>query len=442
MPDPQQIVAQLGLSAEEEYQLHLERGRRALNTDNLIEAKSEIDKCLAARPGDSGALNLRALLLFKLEEYDDAIRIFKELVERFPQEAVLVNSLGLGYLKKTDYETAAMYFERACKIDHNYAKAHNYLGFCYQHLGRYREAREEFLLGGSRSMAARMEELLAEAEQAGAARAAEASAQQAQEDLERMIKEPEPEKPSFASIEAAARPAPAASAPALAGQPSARLAPVVRNLTDTAVAYQLHYESDAPCAISEGGVLRMRGQTFSRLRHTLSAFGSLEFRPRLKRYKGKDLKSYFGSDDDPIHELVGEGVVYIRPPGRLVSLPLEDEIVYVLEDRVYAFAGDLRWENGRLPGENGGDLLLVQFKGAGNVVLHADAPLRVLALPGDLPARFPAASLVGWFGEIVPRLTTAAFPGLAEGSSVVEFQGRGHVLFEMPAGATPPPDEE
>ncbi len=113
MSEQQRIVTQLDLSAEEEYQLHLERGRRALNNGNLVEAKSEIDRCLSGRPTDSGALNLRALLLFKLEEYDDAIRIFVDMVERFPEEAVLRSSLGLAYLKKNDFSTGAIQFEKA-----------------------------------------------------------------------------------------------------------------------------------------------------------------------------------------------------------------------------------------------------------------------------------------------------------------------------------------
>jgi tetratricopeptide (TPR) repeat protein len=424
MADPVQIVSQLNLSAEEEYQLHLERGRRALNAGNLIEAKSETDRCLASRPSDSGALNLRALLLFKLEEYDDAVKIFEQLVERFPDEAVLRNSLGLGYLKKNDYVTAAKHFERACLLDKNYSKARNYLGFCYQNLGRFKDARDEFLLGGSRSMAARMEELILQAEEAAARELNDVAQAAVQDDLDRMINEPEPERISFDLDEPAQK--------ETVEKPAS--VPVLRNLSDITHHLRLTFSSDAPCTISADGILRVRGQSFARLRDAFCHIGSLEFRPRQKRYKGKDLKTSFGSDADPIHELVGEGLLFARPSGILSSLPLEDEVVYLQEDRVWAFAGDLRWENGRLPGEGAGDLLLVQFKGSGNVVLRLERPLRLLSLNGDLPAYLPADSVVGWFGEVVPRLTAISFPGTGPKTTVVEMKGSGQILFEMPEG--------
>jgi hypothetical protein len=427
MPDPQRILTQLDLSAEEEYQLHLERGRRALNQGNLVEAKTEIDRCLSTRPTDSGALNLRALLLFKLEEYEDSARIFRDLTERFPDEPVLRTSLGLAYLKKNDFELGAAEFERAIKLDHDYAKAHNYLGICYQNLHRYKEARDEFLLGGSRSMAAKMEELLARAEAAKreAAEPPKPTIEEVQHSVDTVMREPEPVKQTFSPLLAATF---VDEAPVR----QAAVSPVQRNLNDLATRADLKFGSDAPCAVSAEGVLRVRGQGFSRLRDTVMYRGQLEFRPRFKRYKGKDLKTPFGSDADPIHELVGQGVLYLKPDGLLTLVPLEDEIVYLQEDRVWAFAGDLRWENGRLPGENGADLLLVQFKGSGHIALRLKHTLRALPLSSDMPALLPADCVVGWYGEVVPRLIAMDYPGTHTPVSVVEIKGDGHVLFEMP----------
>jgi thioredoxin-like negative regulator of GroEL len=433
MTDPQQIVSQLHLSAEEEFQLHLERGRKSLNAGNLIEAKAEIDRCLRARPNDSSALNLRALLLFKLEEYDDAIAIFEELVLRFPDEAVLRNSLGLAYLKKNDFQGAVPHFERAVEIDRTYNKARNYLGFCYQNLERYEEARDEFLLAGARSMAAKMEELLAAQKPEEIIEDAEPVEANMQEAIDRMINEPEPEpeRPDFASLERPEPPAPReevrpAKSPVLA-----------RSMEELGAGLRMRFRSDAPCALSDDGVLRVRGQTFCRLAHSVCAVGSLEFRPRFKRYKGKDLKTHFGSESDPIHELVGEGILYVKPPGSLSILPLDDEVLYLAEDRLWAFAGDLRWENGRLPGEEGGDMLLVQLKGSGHAALHLHGPLTLLTLTPDLPTYLPADSVVGWFGEAVPRLATLAFPGHAEPTNVVELKGSGQALFELPRTDAP-----
>ncbi len=431
MADPHSIVSQLSLSADEEYQLHLERGRRALNAGNLIEAKAEIDRCLSARPDDSGALNLRGLLLFKLEEYDDAIRIFDNLAERFPTEHVLLTSLGLAWLKKEAFETATPFFEKAIAIDRNYDRAHNYLGFCYQNMGRYKDARDEFLLGGSRSMAAKMEELIAQEE--GEAAEKKKADENVQAVIDDMINAPEPEKPTFDTVEKPVAADEQAAAP--------RRQTVVRNLKDLAARNRLSFSGDSACALSDDGVLRVRGQGFARLRDTAGYVGNLEFRPRFKRYKGKDLKTPFGSENDPIHELVGEGVVYLRPAGNLTVIPVDDEVIYLQEDMVWAFAGDLRWENGRLPGENGVDLLLVQFKGSGDIALRLGHGLRMLPVSPEQPALFPAASVIGWYGEVVPRLTAVPFPGHDDPIAVVEIKGQGQILFDMPIGGDRPEQE-
>jgi uncharacterized protein (AIM24 family) len=277
-------------------------------------------------------------------------------------------------------------------------------------------------------MAAKMEEQLARQKQAAPIPEATEvieELQDVQEVVDEVMNEPEPEKPAFFDLSKGA---------AALDETVARRAvsPVLRNLADLATRADLKFGSDAPCAISDEGVLRVRGQGFARLRDSVCYLGTLEFRPRFKRYKGKDLKTPFGSEQDPIHELVGQGVLYLKPSGKLTMIPLEDEIVYLQEDRVWAFAGDLRWENGRLPGENGSDLLLVQFKGGGHVALRLQHTLRALPLSGEMPALLPAEHVVGWYGEVVPRLTSMTYPGSKEPVAVVEIQGSGHVLFEMP----------
>ena len=148
------------LSVREEFQLHLSRGREALEANNLVEAKEELESALDLEPGSEQAQNLLAMVFFKLEEYSRAIRMFRSLVAKNPKVTSLHVNLGLAYLKKEDYRRAVDSLKKVIELDPNHKGARNYLGLAYSKLGEYRNAKEEFEQAGAVKMAKKMEELL------------------------------------------------------------------------------------------------------------------------------------------------------------------------------------------------------------------------------------------------------------------------------------------
>ena len=54
------------------YLQHLTRGGELLRADRVPEAKSELEKALALKPGDGKILNLLGLACFRLEDYGRA----------------------------------------------------------------------------------------------------------------------------------------------------------------------------------------------------------------------------------------------------------------------------------------------------------------------------------------------------------------------------------
>jgi len=148
------------LSVREEFQMHLSRGREALESNNLVEAKDELESALDLEPGSEQAQNLLAMVFFKLEEYSRAIRMFRSLVAKNPKVSSLHVNLGLAYLKKDDYRRAIDSLKKVIELDADHRGAHNYLGLAYSKLGEYQNAKDEFELAGAMKMAKKMDDLL------------------------------------------------------------------------------------------------------------------------------------------------------------------------------------------------------------------------------------------------------------------------------------------
>ena len=87
-------------------------------------------------------------------------------------------------------------------------------------------------------------------------------------------------------------------------------------------------------------------------------------------------------------------------PGELATftaVTLDDDILYLREDLVFAFEASLRWENGNVPGLRG-KLPVVQFRGDGAVALRAvkrrscGSSCRRRASCSSMPSGSPAGS--------------------------------------------------
>lgn len=150
----------LDLSVGEEFQLHLTRGREALESNNLIEAKDDLESALDLDPSNEHAQNLIAMVYFKLEEYNRAIRIFRSLVAKNPAVPTLFTNLGLAYLKKDEPRRAVDALKKAVELNPDHLSAHNYLGLAYSKLEDFENAREAFIQAGAMKMAQKMESLL------------------------------------------------------------------------------------------------------------------------------------------------------------------------------------------------------------------------------------------------------------------------------------------
>jgi uncharacterized protein (AIM24 family) len=157
--------------------------------------------------------------------------------------------------------------------------------------------------------------------------------------------------------------------------------------------------------------------------------------PAFRRVQGRMSVIPLGASGTPFFRALGPGEVWVAgAAGRWLALSLDDDVLYVREDRVLAFDGSVSWEAGAIPGEG---LRMLQFRGRGQVVLQLDHPPAAVKVTEDRPALIASARLFGWVGRLVAhkqRTTTATpFQLLCQGDGVVLFDL--HLNGVGPAGA-------
>lgn len=195
-------------------------------------------------------------------------------------------------------------------------------------------------------------------------------------------------------------------------------------------------DSDEAFEIAPGGALIMRvtDKLMCRLEGVHVTGGDLAYEPATRRSRGHQTQEKFDYGGTPLYVVSGNGYL-VAAPGKkqYAAVLLDDDILYLREDLVYAFEGSLRWENGNVPGLRG-RLPIVQFRGDGALVLRTLRPLVRVKLATSGVVLVDADRIAGWIGRVIPRAVVPAENGPL-GAMCVECTGEGIVLVE------PAPDD-
>jgi len=160
--------------------------------------------------------------------------------------------------------------------------------------------------------------------------------------------------------------------------------------------------------------------------------GSSRWERARRRVRGRTGEEWLGADPQPFYRLVGPGQVWLAgPPGHWTGLALEDDILYLREDRVLAFDGSVSWEAGRVPGVG---LRMLQFRGRGFVAVELDGDAAAVKLSEGTPALVKSSRLLGWVGRVVAQRHRAQ--GATGGPFHLSCEGEGVLLFQL-GGAAP-----
>jgi uncharacterized protein (AIM24 family) len=147
MPDHRPVVAppfDQGV-----FLLHYNRGREAFQEGRYAEARRELEQAQRLRPDDADVLNLLGLVYFKTNAFPEAEVIYRRLVRENANVFILHSNLGLILFKQGKLDEAEQYLLRAVELRPNYAKSHLYLGLLYRQRRKFGLALEHLRFAGA-----------------------------------------------------------------------------------------------------------------------------------------------------------------------------------------------------------------------------------------------------------------------------------------------------
>ncbi len=109
----------------------LQEINQAFRQGNNTSALSKVDAYLAGNPKDAQGRFLKGLILTELNRYPDAIKVFSDLTDDYPELPEPYNNLAVLYAAQADYERAKHSLEMAIRTHPSYATAHENLGDIY-----------------------------------------------------------------------------------------------------------------------------------------------------------------------------------------------------------------------------------------------------------------------------------------------------------------------
>jgi uncharacterized protein (AIM24 family) len=190
-------------------------------------------------------------------------------------------------------------------------------------------------------------------------------------------------------------------------------------------------DGDAVFEIGPSGALivRIAERVMTRLDRVHITGGDLAYEVATRRSRGHNTDEAFDYGGSQLHAVSGRGYLVALPgDASFTAVTLDDDILYLREDLVFAFEASLRWENGNVPGLRG-KLPIVQFRGDGAVALRLARPLVRIKLPPQGMVFVDAERLAGWIGRVIPHAVVPP-PGGPLGAMCVECTGEGIVLVE------------
>lgn len=110
-------------------------------------AREEFERAIVLSPGNSTAYQWYGFYFATMGRLDEAIHWQKKGLEKAPNSAVTLASLGRMYYYKRDFAKAIEYLERALERDRNFLPSTILLGGIYTQLGRLDEATQIFEAG-------------------------------------------------------------------------------------------------------------------------------------------------------------------------------------------------------------------------------------------------------------------------------------------------------
>lgn len=403
------------------FLMHYNRGREAFQEGRYAEARRELEVAQRLRPDDADVLNLLGLVYFKMGSYSEAEVIYRRLVSENPSVFTLHSNLGLILFKLRKLEESERHLLRAIELRPNYAKSHLYLGMLYRQKGKLGLALEHLRFAGAEKVVREIEQELARQKSPPAT---------------------EPRQQALVTKPGVAPPSPLTQPiPIERGRPS----------SESAAASKLQEAVDEPLPSSQrridlGQKIEGASRTFTLHENgflEINFFHSVRVRTgTISSYSG-NLKftpepGLLGTAAAPLVRAEGQGRLFVYDKGKKTFLlDLHDEFIYVEGSRLLALEESLSWRLEPIYDTTYQQKLdTVKIFGRGSLAISTAIEPLTMRVSGDYPLSISANALVAWTGNLIPSVLD---DGDLEGVMIespsqsfkIRFDGDGVVVSEQ-----------
>jgi tetratricopeptide (TPR) repeat protein len=125
------LIAALAATPAIAQRDELQDANQAFKQGQLDRALDRVDAYLKGRPKDARGRFLKGIILAEQNKPNDAIKVFTELTQDFPELPEPYNNLAVLYAAQGQYEKARSALEMAIRTHPSYATAHENLGDIY-----------------------------------------------------------------------------------------------------------------------------------------------------------------------------------------------------------------------------------------------------------------------------------------------------------------------
>ena len=423
------------------FLLHYNRGREAFQEARYAEARRELENAQRLRPDDADVLNLLGLVYFKTNAFPEAEVIYRRLAIENPNVFILNSNLGLILFKQSKLDEAEHFLLRAIELRPNYAKSHLYLGLLYRQRRKFGLAIEHLRFAGADKI---VREVEAEMRPPGTPPPPPPAPAPAKRDTQKITQKIVPLtdvrtaqiKPMVTQPGSVATPA---DAPRLVDTAHTAARKLQDAVDETQLAEEKRLDlgkkiegASKTFTLHENGFLEINfGRSVHVKRGTVSSYsGNLKFVAE---------SGLLGTTAQTLVKAVGQGKIFVYEKGRKTFLlDLNEEFIYVEGSNLLALEDTLTYRVEPIYDSTYQRKIdTVKIFGKGSLAISTHIEPLTLRVTREYPLSISSNALVAWTGNVIPTvmddksLENVMIENAGEAGFKIRFEGDGVVVSEQ-----------
>jgi uncharacterized protein (AIM24 family) len=421
------------------FLLHYNRGREAFQEARYAEARRELENAQRMRPDDADVLNLLGLVYFKTNAFPEAEVIYRRLAIENPNVFILHSNLGLILFKQGKLDESEHFLLRAIDLRPNYAKSHLYLGLLYRQRRKYGLALEHLRFAGADKI---VREVEAETRPAGTPPppATAPPRRDTQKITQKIVPLTDARtaqiKPMVTQPGGIATPP---DAPRLVDTAHTAARKLQDAVDETQLAEEKRLDlgkkiegASKTFTLHENGFLEINfGRSVHVKRGTVSSYsGNLKFVAE---------SGLLGTTAQTLVKAVGQGKIFVYEKGRKTFLlDLNEEFIYVEGSNLLALEDTLTYRVEPIYDSTYQRKIdTVKIFGKGSLAISTHIEPLTLRVTREYPLSISSNALVAWTGNVIPTvmddksLENVMIANAGEAGFKIRFEGDGVVVSEQ-----------